>query len=88
MQYKWVITIVPTVISGFMIIENNMTDKIKQRLMRYIDDYGWNWGVVRRQINDYFGTDYTVQQLHQIYRMPVECCIEIRGSQLQSEKHL
>lgn len=84
-QYKWVITIVPTVISGFMIIENNMTDKIKQRLMRYINDYGWNWGVVRRQINDYFGTDYSVQQLQQIYKTTDECCIERRGAQLQSE---
>lgn len=61
-----------------------MTNAIKRRLMRYIDDYGWNWGFVRRQINDYFGTDYTVQQLRQIYRIPDECSIKIRGAQSQS----
>ena len=64
---------------------NAMICDIKRRLVRYIDNYGWNWGVVRRQINDYFGTDYTVQQLQQIYKTTDECCIERRGAKLQSE---
>lgn len=45
-----------------------MTDEIKQRLVRYIDDYGWGWGVVKRQINGFFGTDYTIPQLKEMYK--------------------
>ena len=64
---------------------NAMICDIKLRLVRYIDNYGWNWGVVRRQINDYFGADYTVQQLRQIYKTTDECFVEQREAKLQSE---
>lgn len=45
-----------------------MQKQLEERLMRYIDDYGWNWGVAMRQINGFFGTSYTVQQLQMMYK--------------------
>lgn len=41
-----------------------MADEIKQRLVRYVDDYGWGWGVVKRQINGFFGTEYSKAAEH------------------------
>lgn len=43
--------------------------EIRQRIIRYIDDYGWGWGVVKHQINCFFGTSYTVQQLQQMRKL-------------------
>ena len=31
-------------------------DKIRERIIRYVDEYGWNWIMVMKQINAYFGT--------------------------------
>lgn len=46
----------------------NQKDQIEERLARYIDDYGWNWGVAMRQINGFFGMNYTVPQLQMMYK--------------------
>lgn len=43
--------------------------EIRQRIIRYIDDYGWGWGIVKHQINCFFGTSYTVQQLQQMRKL-------------------
>lgn len=43
--------------------------EIRRRIIRYIDDYGWGWGVVKHQINCFFGTSYTVQQLQQLRKL-------------------
>ena len=49
-------------------MDGQMKEQIEERLKRYIDDYGWGWGVAARQINFYFGTSYTAQQLQQMYK--------------------
>lgn len=49
-------------------MDSQMKEQIEERLKRYIDDYGWGWGVTARQINFYFGTEYTVSQLQDIYK--------------------
>lgn len=45
-----------------------MQEQLKERLVRYIDDYGWNWGVAMHQINGFFGTNYSVSQLQMMYK--------------------
>lgn len=49
-------------------MDNETMDKIRERIIRYVDEYGWNWGVVKRQINDYFGTDLSAEELRRIYK--------------------
>ena len=36
-------------------------------LQRYREQYGWNWTITTRLINRYYGTEYTVKELRQIY---------------------
>lgn len=48
-------------------MEEERIDEIKCRLMRYVDEYGWNWSFARKLINDFFGTDYTMKQLRIFY---------------------
>ena len=38
-----------------------MESKMLEALRRYIQDYGWNWGIVHSLINRKFGTDYTLE---------------------------
>lgn len=38
-----------------------------EALRRYIQDYGWNWGIVHSLINRIFGTDYTLEELQHFY---------------------
>lgn len=38
-----------------------------EALRRYIQDYGWNWGIVHSLINRKFGTDYTLEELQHFY---------------------
>lgn len=38
-----------------------------EALRRYIQDYGWNWGIVHSLINRKFGTDYTLEELQYFY---------------------
>ena len=40
-----------------------MESKMLEALRRYIQDYGWNWGIVHSLINRKFGTDYTLEEL-------------------------
>ena len=44
-------------------MQNDMPDEIVQRIMRYVDNHGWNWGVIKRLINGRFGTAYSTEQL-------------------------
>ena len=48
-----------------------MESKMLEALRRYIQDYGWNWGIVHSLINRKFGTDYTLEELQYFYiRLP------------------
>ena len=47
--------------------EEKQIEEINTRLLRYIDEYGWKWSLVKKIINDYFGTDYSMKQLQTIY---------------------
>lgn len=49
-------------------MDNETTDNIRERIIRYVDEYGWNWGIVRKQINDYFGTELSAEELRKFYR--------------------
>lgn len=51
-----------------MKIDPQTQNQIEERLVRYIDDYGWNWGVAMHQINGFFGTNYSVSQLQMMYK--------------------
>lgn len=37
-------------------------------LIRYIDEYHWNWNIAMRIINLYHGTEYTQKELRVLYR--------------------
>ena len=41
-------------------------------LPRYIDEYKWGWGVVRRQLRMRFNVDITVPELQRIYKQAKE----------------
>lgn len=44
-----------------------MESEMLEALRRYIQDYGWNWGIVHSLINRKFGTDYTLKELQHFY---------------------
>ena len=44
-------------------------DKIRERIIRYVDEYGWNWFMVMKQINAYFGTALSAEQLRKLYKL-------------------
>lgn len=46
----------------------DISAEFSEYLDRYVEQYNWNWGVIRRLINARFGTAYTAVQLKQIYR--------------------
>lgn len=50
-------------------MDNETMDKILERIIRYVDEYGWNWVMVRKQINAYFGTALSAEQLRKIYKL-------------------
>lgn len=39
-----------------------------EALRRYIDEYKWGWGVVRRQLRMRFNVDIPVPELQRIYK--------------------
>lgn len=41
-------------------------------LLRYIDEYKWGWGVVRRQLRMRFNVDIPVPELQRIYKQAKE----------------
>ena len=49
-------------------MDDQMQEQLEERLVRYIVDYGWNWGVTMHQINGFFGTTYSVSQLQMMYK--------------------
>lgn len=50
-------------------MDNETMDKIRERIIRYVDEYGWNWVTVRKQINAYFGTALSAEQLRKLYKL-------------------
>lgn len=55
-------------VGGGLSMQNDMPDEIVQRIMRYVDNHGWNWGIIKRLINGRFGTAYSTEQLQRAYR--------------------
>lgn len=54
---------------GALAIYNETMDKIRERIIRYVDEYGWNWIMVMKQINAYFGTAMSAEQLRKLYKL-------------------
>ena len=50
-------------------MDNETMDNIRERIIRYVDEYGWNWAMVRKQINAYFGTALSAEQLRKLYKL-------------------
>lgn len=42
--------------------------QIADAIVRYVDEYNWGWGVIRRQIKLYHGRDLPTAELKQIYK--------------------
>lgn len=47
-------------------------EDICRALHRYVDEYKWGWGVVRRQFRMRFNVDIPVPELQQIYKQAKE----------------
>lgn len=45
---------------------------IRPTLLRYIDQYRWDWPRARKIINLYYGTEYTEKQLKELYHQSPE----------------
>lgn len=52
----------------FPMIKMEYNTDIINTLLRYIDEYKWGWGVVRRQLRMRFNVDITVPELQRIYK--------------------
>lgn len=48
-------------------MQNQVSEDIMNRIKRFVDEYGWDWIVVKQVINNYYGTQYTVSQIRKIY---------------------
>ncbi len=46
----------------------NAQPEIYGAMYRMICKYGWNWGLTRGLINRRFGTNYTADELKELYR--------------------
>lgn len=46
-----------------------MQEQLEERLVRYVDEYGWKWGVVTRLINGFFGTNYSGDDLKRTHKL-------------------
>ena len=45
-----------------------MQPEIYRVMYRLVHKYGWNWGITRGLINRRFGTNYTADELKELYR--------------------
>ena len=45
-----------------------MQPEIYRVMYRMVHKYGWNWGITRGLINRRFGTNYTADELKELYR--------------------
>lgn len=45
-----------------------MQEEIYSAMYRMVHKYGWNWGLTRGLINRRFGTNYTADELKELYR--------------------
>lgn len=45
-----------------------MQAEIYSVMYRLVHKYGWNWGITRGLINRRFGTNYTADELKELYR--------------------
>ncbi len=48
-------------------MQNQVSEDIISRIKRYVDEYRWDWIVVKQVVNNYYGTQYTVAQIRKIY---------------------
>ena len=48
-------------------MQDQVSEDIMNRIKRFVDEYGWDWIVVKQVINNYYGTQYTVNQIRKIY---------------------
>lgn len=48
-------------------MQNQVSEDIINRIKRFVDEYRWDWIVVKQVINNYYGTQYTVNQIRKIY---------------------
>ena len=46
----------------------HMQPEIYSVMYRMVHKYGWNWGITRGLINRRFGTNYTADELKELYR--------------------
>ena len=46
----------------------HMQPEIYRVMYRMVHKYGWNWGLTRGLINRRFGTNYTADELKELYR--------------------
>ena len=54
-------------------MQNQVSEDIMNRIKRFVDEYGWDWIVVKQVINNYYGTQYTVNQIRKIYESNESC---------------
>lgn len=52
---------------GSLSMQNQVSEDIMNRIKRFVDEYGWDWIVVKQVINNYYDTQYTVNQIRKIY---------------------
>lgn len=52
---------------GSLSMQNQVSEDIMNRIKRFVDEYGWDWIVVKQVVNNYYGTQYTVSQIRKIY---------------------
>lgn len=45
-----------------------MQTEIYSVMYRLVHKCGWNWGITRGLINRWFGTNYTADELKELYR--------------------
>lgn len=46
------------------------TRTVQGDLLRYLNEYGWGWGLAHKLINRWYGTDYTIPELKLLYHAP------------------
>lgn len=50
--------------------------ELKNTVIRYIDEYGWGWGIALKLINRKFTASLTDKELREVYRQAKEECDE------------
>lgn len=50
-------------------MNGQIQEQLEDRLVRYVDEYGWNWGLITRQINGFYGTSHSADELKRMYKL-------------------